>query len=66
VHKDDFANAGIVAVELKARHVRYQTLKQRFAFDERKLRDVPIRQVQKIEGVKNKMAGLLPVPRTPR
>src|SRR4029077_1033664 len=53
VLQDEFAVACVVAIELKAGLVRDQRLKERLTLDERKLRGVPIGQVQEIESVKD-------------
>src|SRR5262249_49757676 len=47
----EFAVACFMAVELKSELVRDQGLKQRLAFDERKVRDIPIVKMQEIKGV---------------
>ena len=61
--QDEFAVAGVMAVELKAGLVCDQRLKQRLALDERKARDVPTVEMQEIESVIDELHVALAVGR---
>ena len=63
VLQDEFAVAGVMAVELKAGLVCDQGLEQRLALDERKVRDVPAGKMQEIESVKDELHVALAVGR---
>jgi hypothetical protein len=64
VLQDEFAVPRVVAIELKAGLVCDQRLKQRLALDERKLRDVPIGQMQR-DRKRNRRAALRARRRSP-
>jgi hypothetical protein len=61
VPQNEFAVAGLMAVEPKARLVRDQWLKKRLALDERQTRDVAAVEMQEIEGVINEARPALAV-----
>jgi hypothetical protein len=63
VPQDEFAVACFMAVELKTELVRDQGLKQRLALDERKVRDIPIVEMQEIEGVVDELDAAFAVGR---
>src|SRR5580692_5911667 len=63
VLQDEFAVAGVMAIELKAGLVCYQRLEQRPALNQRQTRDVPAADMQEIESVIDEMHAALAVAR---